>query len=362
MTDKRSLLATALFFCNAFAQNINVGRLLRFSCSQLVIERTDPLVNPGLNPSPHTHQIVGGNSFNVTMDPQRMDPSTASTCTSCTYSEDFSNYWTASLYFKSPENGTYKMVPQQTNFYGIDGEGQPKGGGMTIYYMTPFRSRTQRTTAFPPGFRMITGNPELRRQGLNPGICHRCNGDAGPTAIAPCDLSDTAEFPPRPCPGGIRASVTFPSCWDGKNLDSPDHASHVAYSPDGLVLAGASCPASHPIRIPQLMYEINWDTRQFNEPEYFKGGRQPFVYSFGDGSGYGQHGDYIFGWKAGALQRGMDAVLGEDCVNDVCSALKNQSSFEGAKCTKQTQVPGEDVGRGGQWLTALPGDVQVTYK
>lgn len=49
------------------SQNVIVGKLLRFACSQLVIERTDPLVNPGLSPSPHTHQIVGGNSFNVTV-------------------------------------------------------------------------------------------------------------------------------------------------------------------------------------------------------------------------------------------------------------------------------------------------------
>ena len=77
--------------------------------------------------------------------------------------------------------------------------------------------------------------------------------------------------------------MTFPSCWDGKNLDSPDHASHVAYSTDGLVLSGDGCPASHPVRIPQLMYEMNWDTVGFNNPRYFEGGRQPFVYSFGDG-------------------------------------------------------------------------------
>lgn len=30
---------------------------LRFGCSQLVIERADPLVTPGLNPSPHMHQV-----------------------------------------------------------------------------------------------------------------------------------------------------------------------------------------------------------------------------------------------------------------------------------------------------------------
>jgi hypothetical protein len=40
---------------------------IRFGCSQLVVERIDPLVNPGVNPSPHTHQIVGGNSFNVSV-------------------------------------------------------------------------------------------------------------------------------------------------------------------------------------------------------------------------------------------------------------------------------------------------------
>ena len=30
--------------------------LLRFSCSQLVVERLDPLVNPGADQSPHVHQ------------------------------------------------------------------------------------------------------------------------------------------------------------------------------------------------------------------------------------------------------------------------------------------------------------------
>lgn len=63
--------------------------------------------------------------------------------------------------------------------------------------------------------------------------------------------------------------------------------------------------------------------------------------------GHGQHGDYLFGWKGDALQRGMDAVLGKNCVNDACDALKTQSSKDAAACTKKTQVEGEDVGRGG---------------
>lgn len=34
--------------------------LIRFQCSQLVVQRLDPLVNPGQIPSAHVHQIVGG--------------------------------------------------------------------------------------------------------------------------------------------------------------------------------------------------------------------------------------------------------------------------------------------------------------
>lgn len=48
-------------------QGLGAADFLRFGCSQLVVERTDPLVNPGLIPSPRMHQIVGGDSFNVTV-------------------------------------------------------------------------------------------------------------------------------------------------------------------------------------------------------------------------------------------------------------------------------------------------------
>jgi hypothetical protein len=40
---------------------------LRFGCSQLVVDRIDPLVNPGQVPSTHMHQIVGGNSLNASV-------------------------------------------------------------------------------------------------------------------------------------------------------------------------------------------------------------------------------------------------------------------------------------------------------
>lgn len=110
----------------AAAQLATAQELMRFGCSQLTIDRIDPLVNPGSLPSPHVHQVIGGNSFNVSMAPETLDLPTKSTCTSCTYSEDFSNYWTANVYFKA-RNGTFKLVPQYANL-GINVR-----GGMTVY-------------------------------------------------------------------------------------------------------------------------------------------------------------------------------------------------------------------------------------
>jgi len=45
---------TALLAQQAAAQN-----MLRFACSQLVVDRVDPIVNPGQTYTPHLHQIVG---------------------------------------------------------------------------------------------------------------------------------------------------------------------------------------------------------------------------------------------------------------------------------------------------------------
>ena len=51
-----------------------------------------------------------------------------------------------------------------------------------------------------------------------------------------------------------------------------------------LTPLGDKCPSTHPIRIPQVMYEIMYDTAQFNDPDYWTNGTQPLVYSFGDAS------------------------------------------------------------------------------
>jgi hypothetical protein len=226
--------------------------MIRFGCSQLVIERIDPLVSPGVVPSPHLHQIVGGNSFNASMDPSTHDPASVSTCTSCTFAEDFSNYWTAVLYFRA-RNGTFKRVHQFAN------DGIHAVGGVTVYYIPPYDGRST-VTAFKPGFRMLVGDAALRTsKGQQKQLCHRCLSATGNSGGAPCTNPDTQSLPKGFCTGGIRTTITFPTCWDGKNTDSPDHKSHITYPSTGTFESSGSCPATHPVKLPQLMYEVMWD-------------------------------------------------------------------------------------------------------
>lgn len=60
--------------------------------------------------------MVEINSFNVTMDPAN-NLAAISSCTTCTFKQDFSNYWTAVLYFQH-QNGSFKRVcAEKYNYY-----------------------------------------------------------------------------------------------------------------------------------------------------------------------------------------------------------------------------------------------------
>ncbi|KAJ3532152.1 hypothetical protein NMY22_g7858 [Coprinellus aureogranulatus] len=243
---------------------------IRFGCSNLVTERFDPLVTPG-QVSPHLHQVVGGNAFNLSMD-EGVDISKQASCTTCRFKEDKSNYWTAVLYFRH-RNGSYMRVPQMSNHN--TGPGL-QSGGMTVYYFQP-RAPTKNLniTAFAPGFRMLVGNPFKRTNDVDPSSAaytattFRCFTGADPGAIgAPGDPPDTFELPKEVCTGGIRSNIYFPQCWDGKSLDPPDHQSHVSHG-IGRGFFGTDCPDTHPFRLPLLFLEIVWDTRPFNNKDWW---------------------------------------------------------------------------------------------
>ncbi|RYP27099.1 hypothetical protein DL767_007796 [Monosporascus sp. MG133] len=285
---------------------------------------------------------VTWNAFNASMYPEDIDLPSAATCTTCTFGQDFSNYWTAVLFFRA-RNGTYHQIAQKGNVYF-----EESNGGMTVYYTASYNNTT--VTAFKPGFRMIVGDPTLRtredalryRQ-----LTYTCLQN--PLTRT----NETLDMPKEPCPAGIMANLRFPTCWDGVNLDSPDHASHVSYPESGTFENGGPCPSTHPVRIPQLFYEVIWDTTPFNDKsEWPEDGSQPFVWSYGDVTGYGNHGDYMFGWKGDALQIAMDT----NCNGDRCPELEYQEIRKGNQCTKKPTVEENLSG----WLEELPGGAQIT--
>lgn len=195
-------------------------------------------------------------------------------------------------------------------------------------------------------------------------LTYTCMNDTGSRS------PETANFPTRPCPYGIMANVRFPTCWDGVNLDSPDHMAHMSYPESGTFESQGPCPASHPVRMPQVLFEVVWDTKQFNNPaDWPTDGTQPFVWSFGDATGkvlrfvvhrdggqlklclpassslhiiltvcinavigFANHADYVFGWKNDALQKLMDTA----CVVNCGGLTQNTAAMN--KCTQKAVV------------------------
>ncbi|KAI0532189.1 hypothetical protein GGR58DRAFT_491114 [Xylaria digitata] len=322
---------------------------LRFGCSSISIQRLDPVVEPGQIPSAHVHQIVGGNAFNATM---QGDIGEKGSCTTCAYTEDFSNYWTALLYFRH-ENGSYKRVPQYPNAQlGYEGQDAPDiRGGMTIYYtQKDFNGNGDKyITAFKPGFRMTVGSPtttSIANSSAQPGLRYTCLQTILTRGF------ETPNLPDKPCPWGIMAIHHFPACWDGVNLDSPDHQSHMYSTTKGQFREADPCPASHPVRVPQLAYETMWNTTAFDNM-WPKDGSQPFVWSFMDSKGFGTHADYMFGWQGDSLQRAMNS----SCMFHACGSpgmqgiLKTQTVAEMNKCVIKNTVEEDTDG----WLSELPG-------
>lgn len=174
----------------------------------------------------------------------------------------------------------------------------------------------------------------------------------------PADLSgahaDDPDWTERPsffehnCPDGMRAQVFFPSCWDGVNLDSSDHKSHMAYPIQDF--NEGDCPESHPVHFASLFYEMIVSVDKF---DYW--GPGTWVLANGDTTGYGHHGDFQNGWDVDLLQNAIDNCADTngnvlDCPP--LAAVYDQASADA--CVLETQIVDEDTGFVNP-ISSLPG-------
>jgi len=119
---------------------------------------------------------------------------------------------------------------------------------------------------------------------------------------SPCERSDgctttSTNFPATAC-AELEVSFVFPSCWDGVNLVSETMTSHVSYDDSEAGQFDGDCPASHPVKLPEI--------HLYFRIQDYPGGQ----HVFSDGSDI-YHADYFSGWNETELQRVLD-----ECSND----------------------------------------------
>ncbi|PNY28907.1 Uncharacterized protein TCAP_01175 [Tolypocladium capitatum] len=326
----------------------------RMECPGRVgLARLDPIVSPG-QVSSHVHAIHGSSAFSENADTPNL---LAGDCTSCRVTQDKSAYWHPALYFQNTDTGKFEVVQQV--------------GGMLAYYLLYGNN----ITAFPSGFRMVSGNNDRRTYTAGDpnqpdppksfwgsmkqdDLAQRAIGfnclNYGKTpegTLYRHYLPDKAYLDAN-CKDGLRLELMFPSCWKGGDAkDSPNHQDHVAF-PD-LVMTG-TCPKGYPVRLPSLLYEVIWNTAAFRG----KNGR--FVLANGDTTGYGYHGDFMMGWDEAFLQKAVNTCTNLSGKIEDCPLFNVVDQGKATKCNLRLPLPKPIIGENVQGPVAnLPGNVQV---
>ncbi len=226
----------------------------------------DPIVFPGQPGVAHMHSFFGStvvDAFSTAAD-------LLAGGTTCDPLADRSAYWVPTLW----EYGV-PVEPEQATFYYFVG--------------TAVRTKIR---PFPLGLRVIAGNGS--RSGPTDGPSRykwSCRGDG---------TSSTGDF--AICPQGheLELLLNFPDCWNGSDLDSPNHQSHMTYS------AAGQCPATHPVPVPQLQFKLRYPTSGSAGLSLSVGSGD---HAHTDGRGWTAHGDFFNAWEPAAQRARIENCL-----------------------------------------------------
>ncbi|SJL01044.1 uncharacterized protein ARMOST_04360 [Armillaria ostoyae] len=305
----------------------------------LTIQRMDPIQYSGIVGS-HVHSVLGGSSFSLNLSTADLR---GSECTSIPVQEDKSNYWYPHLYWQK-NDGSFVTVNGSAVIFANDNSPTEACAD----YL--FNDNSSLTTPFPDDFRMISGDPNLRT--LNASsfaqqaitfLCLNFNGVSTKYNELPVN---------QDCSSGIRSQINFPSCWDGKNVDSEDHKSHVAFPSTGPDNGTCDDP-NYPVTIPRIFMEVYWVTQGFlDQRSEAMTPRQPFVFSNGDPTGYGYHTDFFNGWEYGILQTAINECHCNPYGDPSCCVAAGTFTInQDARCYVSNTVDEITTGN----LTTLPG-------
>jgi len=249
------------------------------------------IVAPGVtNGAHHFHDYVGNQSNNAFAS----DDDLANADTSCENPGDKSTYYWPVLRL---QNGTQEQDANKPGG-GIEGNAgkivTPKQVTLTF-----IGNRHSQVTEMPRLLRIITGDAKAF-----------VNGPANANASWSCTGYENRQLKDKYplCPQGsdVVRTFKFQSCWDGRNIDSANHRTHVAFAD-----ASGNCPDGFK-PIPQLVQRIVYDVRA---PSLQDGGRTTPLFavdSFPEQlhKPVTDHGDFINVFDEGLMKEVVSCING----------------------------------------------------
>lgn len=226
---------------------------IHIECDFHHLAKADPIVHPHHPGMGHLHAFFGNTSTNA----HSTWSSLRRAGTNCNNKADKAAYWMPALY----RNG--KLI-------------RPSAGH--FYYRGQHKNLSA-TRAFPPGLKIVAGNSRATRPQSTRVVAWSCQGSSG-----------TGQATMRDCGSGgrVKVLIKFPSCWDGRRKDSPNHKSHMHYA---TRLGGGSrgCPRTHRVPVPELTMAISFPIRNGSGVRLASG---PF---------FTMHGDFFNAWNQTVL-------------------------------------------------------------
>ena len=232
----------------------------------------DPIVFPRGPGASHPHDFFGSMStdaFSTPLSIQAGPTSCTRTNSTVTADKDRSAYWVPTLYVAN------QPVVATT---------------MGAYYKSGVRY-TQSIKPFPKDFKMIAGSAAGGPQEIDAELVWYFECPGGTLVNGSSTVAPTCKTP------RIDLSIRFPDCWDGVNIDTADHKSHVAYSRKLDGAAARTCPPTHPTLLPQLEISFRYPTTAGPSLRLASGAINT------------AHADFMNGWDQPTLQ-----ALVENCL------------------------------------------------
>ncbi len=270
----------------------------RFICGPGQANYDDPIVYPGLPGKAHLHNFFGNLNANGMSNYESLRKSGRSTCTN---DLNRSAYWIPAL---------------------MDGRGNyVKPNLMSTYYKRlPAADAIAKgfdPVPIPPAMRGIFGwnyatpsVPQKRRANF---LCAEKWTPKGPGGSMEQALNECKAVPDGP-DKKLMAQLTMPPCWNGKDLDSADHRSHLADAYSDVSTGYKSrCPASHPKLIPTFTTTVEWTIAAGDNTDLweFSSGHMALP---GTPRGDTYHMDLYMSWNDRALKTWTD-----NCIDKMLS-------------------------------------------